>query len=323
MTRRYTDVLRVAFTTQFNRGKLSDLVSLLSGRNFETRTFEEEIAEASFKKLSKGIMNFINETNFKRFLMIIKSAGFIHHKMIRSQNAINFAYIVYLKLREKDENPANIESYVRRWFVFSVLTGRYSGSPESMFDYDIRQIEDKSFADYLNEKEEADLSEAFWSASLVQSLNTSVSSSPYFHVYLASQVKANDNGFLSKEITVGDLITYRGDIHHIFPSNYLKKNGLPRGKYNQIANYVYMQQEINIQIGDKAPNKYFSELKEQCNSKELKYGAINAIPELIENLKHNCIPKQVFEMSIENYDTFLAKRRTLMTQKMKEYYYSL
>ena len=178
---KYTDVLRVAFSTQFNRGKLSDLVSLLSGRNFETRTFEAEIAEASFQKLSDGIYQFINETNFKRFLMIIKSAGFIHNKMIRSQNAINFAYIVYIRLRAKGENQANIESYVRRWFVFSVLTGRYSGSPESMFDLDIRQMDSRPFAEYLQEKEEADLSDAFWSASLVQSLNSSVSSRPYLN----------------------------------------------------------------------------------------------------------------------------------------------
>ncbi len=33
----YTDMLRVAFTSEFKRGKLEDLVALLSGRNFETR----------------------------------------------------------------------------------------------------------------------------------------------------------------------------------------------------------------------------------------------------------------------------------------------
>jgi hypothetical protein len=30
-------MLRVAFTAEFGRGKLADLVALLSGRNFETR----------------------------------------------------------------------------------------------------------------------------------------------------------------------------------------------------------------------------------------------------------------------------------------------
>ena len=111
----YTDMLRVAFTTEFNRGRMSDLVSLLSGRNFETRTFEEDIAEESFKKLKDGVFNFMNETNFKRFVMIIKSAGFINTKMIRSQNALNFAYIVYLKLRAKGTDQGLIETYVRKW----------------------------------------------------------------------------------------------------------------------------------------------------------------------------------------------------------------
>ena len=319
----YTDVLRVAFTSQFNRGKLSDLVSLLSGRNFETRTFEEHIAKESFEKLSAGIGQFINETNFKRFIMIIKSAGFISPKLIRAQNALNFSYILFLKLREKGENPANIEKYVRRWFVLSLLTGRYSGSAESSIDYDSKQIANKPFDQFLQEVEEADLSDAFWNASLVQSLDSSVSSSPYFLVYLASQAKANDKGFLSKEITVGDLITYRGDIHHIFPRDFLKKNGMERGKYNQIANYVYMQQEVNIAVGNKAPDAYFSEVLEQCHGGALKYGGISSLDELHENLKSNCVPESIFTMSLDRYDEFLKERRKLMAQKMKVYYFSL
>jgi hypothetical protein len=319
----YTDVLRVAFTSQFNRGKLSDLVSLLSGRNFETRTFEEHIAKESFEKLSAGIGQFINETNFKRFIMIIKSAGFISPKLIRAQNALNFAYILFLKLREKGENPANIEKYVRRWFVLSLLTGRYSGSAESRIDYDSKQIANKPFEQFLEEVEMADLSDAFWNASLVQSLDSSVSSSPYFLVYLASQVKANDKGFLSKEITVGDLITYRGDIHHIFPRDFLKKNGMERGKYNQIANYVYMQQEVNIIIGNKAPDAYFSEILEQCHGGALKYGGISSLEELHQNLQANCVPESIFTTSIDHYDEFLKERRKLMAEKMREYYFGL
>src|SRR5688572_11203247 len=44
----YTDMLRVAFASEFRRGKLQDLVALLSGRNFDTKQYEETIAEASF-----------------------------------------------------------------------------------------------------------------------------------------------------------------------------------------------------------------------------------------------------------------------------------
>lgn len=320
----YTDILRVSFTKEFNRGKLSDLVSLLSGRNFETRTFEESIAEQSFAMLKKGVLHFMNETEFKRFIMIIRSAGFIIPEMIRSQNALNFAYIVYLKLRDKGMDAALIEKCVARWFVYSVLTGRYSGSPESMMDYDIRQIESKSFTEYLKEKEQAELSEAFWQYGLVDSLKSSVSSSPSFNVFLASQVKANDRGFLSKDITVANMISLRGDIHHIFPKAYLKENNKnQRSEYNQIANYVYVQQEINIKIGKKAPEVYFSQIQNQCNGGELVFGGINNMPDLLNNLEMNCVPKEIFSMKSEDYESFLIERRKLMAEKIKGYYNSL
>lgn len=44
----YEDMLRVSFVHMFSRGKLKDLVSLLSGRDFDERDYKETIAEDSF-----------------------------------------------------------------------------------------------------------------------------------------------------------------------------------------------------------------------------------------------------------------------------------
>ena len=319
----YTDMLRVAFTSEFKRGRLEDLVALLSGRNFETRGYEEAIAEQSFKQLKKGIFNFMNETHFKRFIMILRSAGFVESFMIRSQNAINFAYIIYLFLRSQSYDSHLIERYVRKWLVMSILTGRYSGSPESTFDFDIKQINDIGFEEYASRVENADLSEAFWNFGLPQQFNTSVASSPYFNTYLAAQVKMNDKGFLSRDITVNDLITNRGDLHHIFPKNYLKRHGFNRGRYNQIANYVIMQSEINISIGDRSPAVYFKEIMDQTNGGGLKYGGITTQEELFENLAMNCIPLGLENNTIDDYEKFLQERRKLMATKIMEYYKKL
>lgn len=316
----YKDVLRVAFTFKFERGRLSDLVSLLSGRNFETRGFEEQIALDSYSKLKEGVVGFINETHFKRFVMIIKSAGFIDEKLIRSQNALNFAYVLYLKLKEQNYNSALIEKYVQKWFILSILTGRYSGSPESIFDYDIKNTASRDFGDYLRDVESARLSDAFWTAELIQRLNTSVASSPVFNVFLAAQCKLNDRGFLSKSITVKDLIEQRGDVHHLFPKEYLKKFGLQRGQYNQVANYVYTQSEVNIKIGKKAPSDYFAEIREQSNGGELKYGGITEMNDLLQNMKENCIPTSIFDMKFEDYQDFIIERRELIAKKIRDYY---
>jgi len=315
----YTDMLRVAFTFKFKRGKLQDLVALLSGRNFETRDYEEEIAKNSFETLSLGIKDYMNENNFKKFVMIIRSAGFIDSSMIRSQNALNFAYALYLHLRELNVNQALIETWVRKWFVLSVLTSRYSGSPESQFDFDIKQFSVNP-EKYLQNTIDAELSDAYWKLRLPQQMDTSVSSSPSFNVFLAAQVKMNDKGFLSKDITVQDLIALKGDVHHIFPREYLKKQGYNRGIYNQIANYVMAQSEINIAIGTKAPNVYFNELLEQCNGGKLKYGSINTMEELNKNLAMNCIPLSIATMDASKYTEFLEERRKLMALKIKQYF---
>ncbi len=319
----YTDMLRVAFISEFKRGRLEDLVALLSGRNFETRTYEEEIAEASFQQLEKGLLRFMNETNFKRFVMIIRSAGFIASSMIRSKSALNFAYVVYLVLRDQGMQPSRIESLVRRWFVMSMLTGRYSSSPETAFDRDIRQIGRLGVEAHLDTIEEAELATPFWEAGLPMQMDTSVASSPYFKVFLAAQVRMNDKGFLSRDITVRDLITHRGDIHHLFPRNYLKSHGLPRARYNQIANYVMMQAEINIQIGDRAPYDYFSKLLNACRNGHAAYGAIRDLAELRENFEAHCIPEGIEEMTVQDYDEFLEKRRLLIAGKIRKYYEKL
>ncbi len=319
----YTDMLRVAFTFRFKRGKLQDLVALLSGRNFETRQYEETIVEDSFKKLDEGIKDYINENNFKKFIMILRSAGFISSSLIRSQNAVNFAYVLYLTLRESGQQPAEIESMVRKWFALSILTGRYSGSPESQFDKDIRRIDEIGAQRYIADAIAAELSDNFWEVALPQAMNTSVSSSPLFSVFLASQVKNNDKGFLSKEITVKDLIELKGDVHHIFPREYLKKHGCNRGIYNQIANYVMAQSEINIAIGSNPPAVYLNDVLNQCRGGKLRYGGINSEEELRKNLEMHCIPPEIFNMDFSRYAEFLEKRRKLMAGKIKDYFFSL
>ncbi|WP_282196266.1 GmrSD restriction endonuclease domain-containing protein [Turicimonas muris] len=320
----YVDILRVAFTYKFSRGRMSDLVSLLSGRNFETRGFEQSIEENTYKELKSGVLDFINETNFKRFIMIVRSAGFCHKKLIRSQNVLNFGYLLYLKLRALKYSPDKIEKFVKRWIVMAFLTGRYSSSPESQFDYDIKQVDLRPFEDFLKDVENARLSDAFWDAELLQRLDTSVSSSTVFNVFLASQCKMNVRGFLSTDITVKDLIEQRGDVHHIFPKEYLKKNNLSRGQYNQVANYAYVQSEINIKIGKKPPVEYLGYVAgTQCKEGENKYGGISDTRQLLANLKENCIPPATSSMSIEDYPKFLTERRKLIAQRLREYYFSL
>jgi hypothetical protein len=319
----YTDMLRVAFTSQFRRGKLQDLVALLSGRNFETKQYEEAIVQDSFNRLKQGVLEFMNHTHFDRFTMILRSAGFETNDLIRAQNSLNFAYILYLRGRADKMPSADLEQMVRRWYVMSVLRGRYTGSAETSIDYDIRQIESQGLSSFSEAVIDAELPESYWTTLLPQEMDTSAVLSPYFLIYQAAQVKLGDRGFLSRDITVRDLILNHSDVHHVFPKNHLKKQGLSKIRYNQIANFVLAQSEINIAIGDKAPEVYFEELAKQCDGGKKKYGGITKDTEMRANLRMNCLPETLLDGKIIPYDEFLEKRRKLMAQKIKMYFESL
>jgi hypothetical protein len=218
-------MLRVAFTAEFGRGKLADLVALLSGRNFETKQYEDSIAESSFGRLKQGILQFISQTHFERFTMILRSAGFVSRDLIGGQNAVNFAYILYLRGRAEKVNADDLARLVRRSYVMSILRGRYTGSPETAFDLDIRQVEALGLLPYAASVIETELPPSFWTGMLPQLMDTSSAQSPYLFAYKAAQEKLGDKGFLSRDITVQDLLMNRTDVHHVYPRNHLKKQG--------------------------------------------------------------------------------------------------
>ena len=214
----YGDLLRVAFMYSFNRGRLADLVSLLSGRDFETREYKDEIVEDSYVKLKEGILRFVNEYSFEQFVLAIKGAGFKSSKLLNSQMTLDFAYTLYLKLHDDPSvSQGQIKRLVQKWFVLSTLTGRYVGSPESVMSRDIRLIVEKGFRQFAQEAEASVLSDTFWQVTLPQNLETTSVNSPAFNVFLAAQDYLKSSSMLMKGTMISDLITISGDVHHIFP----------------------------------------------------------------------------------------------------------
>ena len=318
------DILRVAFMHMYPRARLADLVGMLSGRDFELREFRVEIMEDTYARLREGVLNVFNKNNFNQFMLAIRGAGFISAKLVNSYMALDFAYALYLRLiRDASVSVSEVKRIVQRWYVLSVLTGRYSSSPESAFYKDIRQINEVGAVEALKAIEAATLSDNFWEVRVVQDLAYTSTINPTYLVYLAAQVAGNDLSLLSNSITVKDLIEIAGDVHHIFPKEYLKAAGYERNLYNQDANYAYLDAQVNKSIGKKAPYEYFREAVEQCETKKITCGSITELNQLKENLAVNCIPFEVTQMGHEDFQEFLEQRRKLMAQKIKAYYNKL
>ncbi len=321
----YGDMLRVSFMYSFDRTKLADLVSLLSGRDFVTREFKDDIVEDSYYKLGEGIKVFINEYNFNQFVLAIKGAGYKSSKQLNSQMTLDFAYMLYLKLSKDTTIPRDqIKHHVQKWFVLSTLTGRYITSPESVMGRDIRLINEKGFINFFNEVEASVLSDTFWNITLPQNLETTSTNSPAFNTFLAAQVNLNCNSLFMHGTMISDLINISGDVHHIFPKAYLKKNGVDsKGRYNQVANFTYLDTQVNKAVKDDAPNIYFGKVIEQCENNSIAFGNIADRDSLMRNLDENAIPQDVIGMTVDDYDAFLVERRKLMAKLVEKYYKGL
>ena len=320
----YDDVIRVAFMHKYPRAKLSDLVSLLSGRDFETREYKEEILADTYARLKDGVMNVFSEDNFKKqFMAAIHSAGFTSKKLVNSQMALDFAFTLYLILTQSHEvSTGEVKRLVQKWYVLSVLTGRYSGSPESAFARDIHLINEHGVVATLRDIEAATLSDTFWNVAVVQNLMVTSTNNPTYLIYLAAQVMMKDVSLLSNNIPVSELLD-DGDVHHIFPKEYLRSNGYEKPMYNQEGNYAFLDTQVNKSIGKKAPNEYFQAARKQCETGEITIGSITVYDQLMANLETNCVPADVFEMDHTRYAEFLEKRRVMMAKKIRKYYESL
>ncbi len=55
----------------------------------------------------------------------------------------------------------------------------------------------------------------------------------------------------------------------------------------------------------------------QCENGKPIYGGITSLEDLKKNLEENCIPLEIFNMDVKNYDEFLEKKKSINGSKDK------
>lgn len=303
----YSDILHVILAFTYKRGKLTDLVSLISGRNFQTRDFSEQAMDENYQKLLQGASQVFSKLNFQRFTMILRDLGMRNSGKLGlvGYGTLNFAYILYLYLQcELHLSKDKIDSLVKRWVVMSALTGRYSGSSESAIERDIKAISQSgdpvaTMKTILGRE----LTDNFWSITLPEALQRQTTQTSSWRIFQMSQVYSGDRAWLAKDTRAETVMEEEGNIHHIFPRAYLRANNFSKAEINQIANYVWLTRPRNLNIGDRAPKDYLhdSQISQFLNE---------------QNNAENAIPADLPNYDFHNYHHFLEQRRQLMAEKM-------
>jgi len=310
-------MLRVSIGLAFRRGRLHHAYSILRGKDLETGDVSAARREEQFARLKSAQDFVLNLTNWHEFLKCLARAGFRSSRMISSETALLYSYLLWLiGRRDYGVDLPVLREVIARWFFMSHTTGRYTNSPESQIESDLLRLRDLKERDAVGFCEQLDreikmvFTKDYWTISLPNRLQTSSAKSPALLAYWAA-LNLLDGELLFSTTKVATRldpgISAVRDVerHHLFPKQYLEQHGI-RGaaRTNQIANLTFIDWAENNAISSSPPATYWPTMSARVGAERLKrHQYWHALPVGWEQLP---------------YDEFLEKRRKLIAQVIRD-----
>lgn len=308
-------MLRATVGLALKRARLANVYGALRGKDAATGVDNPDKREGQFALMREAQSAVLNLANWHHFLDALKLAGYRGQKMVSSEAAIIFSYVLYLiGIRDYGIDRTRMRQVIAEFYFMSAMTGRYTSSPETRFEADLAQVRDlgsgEAFIAKLREMCDTTLTNDYWEITLPSQLATSASRSPTLFAYQASLIML-DAPALFSPLKLAAMIdpAIKGskaslEQHHLFPRAYLEGQGVTDLKQiNQIANFAPVEWPENIKIGKQPPAEYVPALDAQMTASERErvYG-LHALPHLWWELP---------------YDQFLVERRLRMAQVVR------
>jgi hypothetical protein len=262
-------LLRVAVGLGLGRGVLQNAYHALRGRDPATKVVSEKTREDNFAQLLDAQAKVLNLTNWHEYIVAVKRAGYRSGEMLTSVNNFLYCYLIFLLGRHRyNVGHSELREAVARWFFMASLTGRYTGSPETILEADLRRFADaknaEEFVEVIDYVIDTQLTEDYWRVTLPDLLESSAAWSPYLFGYYAS-LNLLDAKALFSNMKINDLFDPGQkqpkspvERHHLFPKAYLSSIGITgTTRTNQIANFAFVEWADNIDISDTKPADYF------------------------------------------------------------------
>ena len=314
-------MLKVIIALGQNRGKLRDAYRALKGLHPRTGVLIPENREKELAAIKEAQAHALKSTNWDDFLRCLAMAGFRSKKMVTSQNTILYSYALWLiGLTRYKVERARLRHLMAKWFFMSQTTGRYTNSPETRIEEDLRRFEHLNpedadgFVAVLDQVMETVFTADYWAIQLPEDFITSIASnSPAYQAYVASLVLLEADLFALPGGKVRDWLdpttatAKNVETHHLFPKAHLTEvlhiTGTKR--INQAANYAPSDWSSNGFISDSAPKDYWPVLvanRDMTGETLRRQMFWHALPEAWQDMA---------------YDDFLANRRRLMAKVVK------
>jgi hypothetical protein len=290
----------------------------LRGRDVAKDGGESPSRDEQFDALKAGQKATLNTQYWHDFLRCVGLAGYRSGRVISSENALIFAYALYLIGRtQMGVEEHKLRKAIAQWLFMSSLTGRFTSSPESAMEFDLARLRSVTtpdeFVAVIDGICSSTLTSDFWTITLPTDLATSAARSPSMFAFFAA-LNVLDARALYSSHSVRELMDpvtqgTRSSIerHHLFPVGFLKKQGVEDQRdYNQIANYAIVEWGDNGAISDRDPRDYVPALEARFDAKTLN-----------DMYRHHGLQHGWETLP---YDEFLKTRRSLIAQTIRDAY---
>lgn len=309
-------MLRATVGLGLKRARLENVYAVLRGRDAVTGKDDPVKRDEQFALLAEAQLRALNLANWHHFLSALTLAGYRNERMISSQTAIIYSYVLYLiGISDFGIDKTTIRQAVAEFFFMAALTGRYTSSPETRFEADLAQLRGITIGeDYLAKLREMAttvLTNDYWEITLPSALATSAARSPSLFAYQAALIKLDAKALYSplKIASAVDPVIKGSkaalEQHHLFPRAYLSALGVDDvSKINQIANFAPVEWPDNIKIGANSPSNYVPPLDAAFSAAERE-----------QQYFWHALPPLWWEME---YEDFLRERRSRMARVIRQ-----
>lgn len=309
-------LLRSSVGLAFRRGRLHYVYSLLRGKDLDTGQFSAERREAQFTKLQVAHEATLDLTNWHEYLKCLRHAGFRSSRMVSSEAALIFVYILWLLGRtDYGVELRRLRQVISRWWFMAHTTGRYTGSSETQLEADLSRIgavssgDTDEFCQTLDRIVRDTFTQDYWDITLPNRLDTSSAKSPPLAAYWAAlNILDADVLFSEQKVStmLDPVITPIRDMerHHLFPKAYLESLGITdNSRINAIANMAFVDWADNSAMSSKSPQDYWPTMADRMD------------PERLRSQEYwHALPVGWYQL---DYSEFCEKRRKLIGQVIK------
>ena len=306
-------LLRAVCGVAFGRARMSAVYRSLRGVDPTTGEADTAGRLKRLNQLDDAAKVCMEATPWRDFLLRVKHAGFVSQGLIASRNAIVNAYAFYI-LGKQAEVPKNkLDEIIARWIFGTLLTARYSGSSETIFEQDLARVarlrpdDTDGFVQALDDALGETITGDYWTQSLVSALETQKARAPAALAFRAAQIVLGTRALFSDQLLQNLLDPpaqggrSASEAHHLFPEAWLDARGIrERRRVNQVANLADIGWHENSSIGGKGPRDYVPRIRQKLAIDDDRWGRLcaeHALPPGWESME---------------YEEFLRERRRRM-----------